>query len=661
MMSTKSNPIVSFIIPVYNQGQFLYDSVTSAFLSYQGKCEVIIVDDFSSDSKTDKFLDEIILLYPSIKLIRHETNQGLSAARNTGIKASSGEFIQLLDADDVLIPGKVDYQIAHFNLSKKMDVSVTNYLLGDESLIHFDFPESIIGNFNLELQDFLYKWERGLSIPIHCALFKRELLLGNLFVEELRAKEDWVFWSKLANNGTKIVYLNTLGVIYRQHKSAMTKALKKKMGDSWIAASIIINQSLSQPDSNFIASALKWHKEIYANEIEENVENDVRIKYPNNKATNESHIDRGVYYRSIEESSASVSTSKCLLTIFIPIYNHFSYLPKCISSILPQANEEVEILCIDDNSTDPRVIEYLTQLSNDNPQIRIIMNDKNFGISETSNQGAKLARGEYIAFLDCDDYLSEQAIARVLAAIKSNQDVDYFFTDRIEIDEQDRIIRTAIYGGYKNILPSRDIAADLQKGMIASHLKVIRKSKIEDVNGFDPMLAGVQDWDLALKISLSGKFLYIPEPLYFHRIHSNSVTNSAKVAQFRKTNIARRRHFVQRFNHMTQPSDAGQFLQSILDSTVEKIHLDHRDCIVISDYDLPLEVLNHIWEKYRLICFDSRGAYDINVIDFIKEYNSYFDAIACDDPRVMASISSYLWDINVLVFPWKQGQKDYTS
>ncbi|WP_249212173.1 hypothetical protein [Burkholderia cenocepacia] len=88
-----------------------------------------------------------------------------------------------------------------------------------------------------------------------------------------------------------------------------------------------------------------------------------------------------------------------------------------------------------------------------------------------------------------------------------------------------------------------NIKNDLLDGMVASHLKVIRRSTYLKAGGSDDAFSGIQDWELALKIAEFGRFHYLHEPLYRHRVHTRSVTSSDSVGQFRKTNIVRRRFY----------------------------------------------------------------------------------------------------------------------
>ena len=142
------------------------------------KTEIIVVDDGSTDPKTELYLREVVNLSGKVRIVR-QANQGLSGARNSGIDAATGQFIQLLDADDILIPGKLDVQVAHMNVCPAIDVSISDFLVSDETVTHITRSDAAISRFPLTLDDFLYRWERGFAIPIHCALFRKKRLLAS--------------------------------------------------------------------------------------------------------------------------------------------------------------------------------------------------------------------------------------------------------------------------------------------------------------------------------------------------------------------------------------------------------------------------------------------------------------------------------------------------
>jgi hypothetical protein len=94
---------------------------------------------------------------------------------------------------------------------------------------------STIAGFDYDSASFVANWERGLTIPIHCGLFRTTAIQSLRFNEELRAKEDWVFWVMLASSGARFAYSPFVGAVYRQHDSNMCKD-GRSMALSWLRA-----------------------------------------------------------------------------------------------------------------------------------------------------------------------------------------------------------------------------------------------------------------------------------------------------------------------------------------------------------------------------------------------------------------------------------------
>ena len=260
-MHRSDSPLVSVVIPCFNQGAFLQESVQSARLSYSGPLEVIVVDDGSTLPGTQQHLDEIGQLGEFVRVIR-KPNGGLSSARNAGFIASRGRFIQYLDADDLIVAPKIDAQVAHLAIRPDLGVSICDFLLCDEERNTFWKPEDCIGRFALTREDFLYRWERGMSIPIHCGLFRRSVISATSFPELLHAKEDWVFWTQLSLAGTGMEYLPLRLAIYRQHASSMRRSLLK-MGKAWVRATLEIDKVAASTDPTFFETSIEWLNRYY--------------------------------------------------------------------------------------------------------------------------------------------------------------------------------------------------------------------------------------------------------------------------------------------------------------------------------------------------------------------------------------------------------------
>ena len=634
--SYEALPLVSIIIPCFNQGRYLHESISSVLAACHQPIEIIVVDDGSTDARIEQHLAETEQLAPGVVRIHRQANQGLSGARNSGIALARGQFIQLLDADDLLAPGKIDVQIAQLLVNPALDISVCNFLLCDESRSFYSKPEEAIARFDLSVEDFLYRWERGFAIPIHCGLFRRRVFDDAWFDTLAYAKEDWLFWTSLALVGRKFGYIHWHGAIYRQHEGSMRRSYIN-MGRSWLQAGLKIDGMLGGCEPLFFESVVSWFEQCYRSNPDYRSEiaeiharlNRTAPTMADTKGAAKPVCDTIIDPEAIlKRLSASLSsTQPPSLSVVVPVYGHYDYLQGCLESLASQGDVPFEIVCVDDASPDPRVAILMRGLADRMPRLKISIRNVNGGISAVQNSAVELACGEFVAFLDCDDELEPGALSAVYDCLLAHPEVDYVFTDRIDVDENGGVIGTARYGGYEGLRFSgqENIRSDLLDGMVASHLKVIRRSVYLDTGGCDAMLAGVQDWDLALKIAEKYRLHYLAAPLYRHRVHSKSVTYSDMGAQFRKTNQVRRRFFERWFSRDdTQVSSLERLIFSA------------------ARFPVPLSELKSAWKDGAVCVADARGKFNIDQQNFLREFGSLFDEILWDDPRVPAALYGYL-------------------
>ncbi|VWD46755.1 glycosyltransferase [Burkholderia lata] len=626
-----SLPLVSVVIPCFNQAQYLNESISSVLDAYRGPLEIIVVDDGSTAPRTDIHLRAAQALSPAVRVISQQ-NAGLSGARNTGIAAATGEFVQLLDADDIIVPPKLDLQVAHFQVANALDVSVSNFLLCDDTRSVFSKNDEAIAHSALGLSDFLYKWERGFAIPIHCALFRRTVLIDAPFDTSARAKEDWLFWCGLSARGARMAYLNAHNAIYRQHAQSMRRSYVK-MGKSWLHAAAKIDAMVSAREPAFFESAVDWFENFYRKHpayVEEIAQLRGHAREAGSAAAALPSVTVDLHAQKLARLQAAIAkmpaSATPLISVVIPAYNHFDYVDACLLSVIEQKDVAFEIICVDDCSPDARTTALLRALQGCHPNVRIVLNCENKGISRTQNEAVEQAAGEYVAFVDCDDALTPGALSRVAQVLAQGQPCDYLFTDRFDIDDSGNEIRRADYGGYPAIAFRNDesIKDDLLDGMVASHLKVIRRGAYLRSGGSIDAYSGIQDWELALKIAEFGRFRYLHEPLYRHRIHTRSVTSSDSVGQFRKTNIVRRQFAARwlcggrdRTGPVTRFSGDARSMPSV--AQLKEAWRQGQRCEMFVAADAPPPVLN-----------------------FLREFNSYFDRIVWTSAETYAGLLGYV-------------------
>ena len=213
--SNKNQPKVSVIIPLYNQKQFVGDAINSILNQTYPNIEIIVVNDGSTDNPFS-----VLEKYKGSITIINQKNKGLAGARNAGIKYSSGEYIQFLDADDFLNKDKIKLQLEFSKIQEAM-LSYCEIAQYDNDSNHSYLR--YIGEVE-DMFSCLYNFWQPYPLPVHSLLVKREIFEKfGLFDEELKACEDRYFLSRIAAAGIKFNYFPFIGGFRRIHQCNMNK------------------------------------------------------------------------------------------------------------------------------------------------------------------------------------------------------------------------------------------------------------------------------------------------------------------------------------------------------------------------------------------------------------------------------------------------------
>lgn len=204
---------VSVVIPCFNGEEFLEAALRSVLWQTYGNWECITVDDGSTD-RSAAILQEYARRDPRFVYLRQE-NKGPAAARNAGIARASGEFIQLLDDDDIIPEERLELCIAHFRAHPEADVVYTDYITYQRG---GGFVRTLPAKIPSEdvLRAFLFEQNETFATIVHSFLFKRTLIAAHPFDTTLHSHaEDVECWIRLAAAGAKFSYLDTILAVYR--------------------------------------------------------------------------------------------------------------------------------------------------------------------------------------------------------------------------------------------------------------------------------------------------------------------------------------------------------------------------------------------------------------------------------------------------------------
>lgn len=238
-MTPGGRPDVSVIIPCHDGADWLRHAVLSALDQPGVDVEVVVVDDASSDLSVASVAD----LSERVVVVRQGRRQGANAARNRGVDLCSGRYVQFLDADDVLLPGKLSTQVSH------LERTGADIAYGDWCFLFHVGGEARIGPPQRpgQPEDILEAWIVGWWYAPCAALFTRDAVLRvGPWDESLPAAQDRAYMLAAAVAGCRFEYVaGEVGAIYRRHDSgSITTSDPLRQRRSHVAVVMAVEQRL---------------------------------------------------------------------------------------------------------------------------------------------------------------------------------------------------------------------------------------------------------------------------------------------------------------------------------------------------------------------------------------------------------------------------------
>lgn len=218
------------------------------------------------------------------------------------------------------------------------------------------------------------------------------------------------------------------------------------------------------------------------------------------------------------------------VSVVIPVYNVEGYLEECLDSVINQTLEDIEIICINDGSTD-NSLEILEEYAKKDNRIKIL-NQENQGISATRNNGLKICKGKYICFLDSDDYLELNALMETYD-ISEKYSLDICLFKLINFDENTKKQSTEEYFDMSflkeivgsNVFNHQDIGENLYKISVTAHSKLFNKDLIFDME-FPKGLIFEDNAFFTEAMFKSERVFFLDKYLYNRRLRADSITHS---------------------------------------------------------------------------------------------------------------------------------------
>lgn len=210
-----------------------------------------------------------------------------------------------------------------------------------------------------------------------------------------------------------------------------------------------------------------------------------------------------------------------LVSVIVPVYNREKLVKEAVSSILAQTYKNLEIILINDGSTD-QSLEVLKQFETENPDQIKVIDQKNQGQIAARNNGIRASSGEYIAFLDSDDLWLPEKLELQIPLFGPEVGLVYSSVELIDDHGKSKGFDHINPGLQGNIFPEL-----LVKNRMTGGTVVVRKDVLDEVGLFDPQFKAAENWDLWLRICKKYEARAINKPLVKYRVHDDNMSKNS--------------------------------------------------------------------------------------------------------------------------------------
>ena len=477
-------PLISIIIPTYNIDrkwlELTIESVTSQIYT---NWEICIYDDCSKNPSTINYLNELEKLNnPKISIRYGQSNKGISEASNNAINLATGEYVALLDHDDVLSP------LALYEVVKCLNIKKYDFIYSDEDKID-EHNERHSPHFKSDFNLFLLRCQNYIC---HLSVIKKKTGdSAGWFRTGYEGAQDHDLFLRIADITSSIHHIDKILYHWRTlpTSTSINPQAKKNVTSSAIKS---LNSHLARNRINGQIKPTQWF---------------------------------GAYnIQYIPEGNPSVS-------IIIPFKDQKEILVQCISSILNKTEySNYEILLISNNSTDKELFRYLKRITKQHKHIRYIEYNIQFNFSAIINHAANLISSDLILLLNNDTEVLSKGWLRQMVGIGVQSNVAAVGAKLLYPDTtiQHAGVITGIGGvaGHShkfmnNKEPGYFLRAHLDQNLSActGACLLLKTSKFREVGGMDEnnLKVAFNDVDLCLRLLAKGySIVYSSQSVLYH-------------------------------------------------------------------------------------------------------------------------------------------------
>ena len=223
-----------------------------------------------------------------------------------------------------------------------------------------------------------------------------------------------------------------------------------------------------------------------------------------------------------------------LVSIIIPVYNVAQYLRECLKSVLDQTYKNLEIIVIDDGSTDDSLTICYSFAADERLKI---LHQQNAGVSAARNAGLKTMTGKYVMFVDSDDRIEQNMVERLIEEIYKDEQIDAVFCGYKEFDDETgKVIKVISPEPFRQVKRDEGVAEIFGDYSTMLWNKLFRTTIIDETNLFDRTLKIGEDelWMIDV-LKKAKQIVLINEPLYYYRSRAEGVSKGQTFSDAKMT------------------------------------------------------------------------------------------------------------------------------
>ena len=457
-------PLFSFIIPTYNVSRkYLEECLNSLLNQSYDNFEICIADDNSTLSETIETLKEYEKRDKRIKVTYRKENGMISKASNSALKLATGDFIVLVDNDDVIELDALYYLALALNKDKTLD-----FIYTDEDKMDFN-GKLMEPHFK---PDYSPDTFMGVNYICHLSCIRRSLVEKiKGFRTEYDGSQDYDLFLRILDNTDKVYHINKVLYHWRQTRTSTAGYLGNK-SYAYVAGKKALEDTLKR-------------RKLAGTVLENPRVSTYLVKYGNDNE---------------------------LVSIIIPMKDKSKITRRCIDSIYEKSTyKNFEIILVDNNSTEPETFEMIEEYKNKYDNFKSIRLECEFNYSYINNEAVKVAKGDYLLFLNNDtEVMTPDFIEYMLGYAR----LKHMGCVGIKLLYPDKLVQHAgVVLGYGGVAGHIYVAMSYNDNGLFGRLVMpynytavtaaclmIKKSKFDKVGGFDEKLkVALNDVDLNLK------------------------------------------------------------------------------------------------------------------------------------------------------------------